>query len=129
MARVQLYILFDTIAMTTLGHIVQANREEQAIRSFREILEQKDTAPGSYPADFVMLHIGEQNTETGELTSKEPTPIYTGKLHLAQKEYAAGRAGQTNITNPSPNGDSDVRSPDPIKEDLTNRAERHVRAI
>lgn len=92
MSKIQLYIIYDTVAMTTLGGILLAHREQQAIRTFSELLNNKDTAPGQYPSDFTLLHVGEMNTDTGELTGTEPKLTYTGRLHLSMKEHAAQRS-------------------------------------
>lgn len=99
MARIRLYQLYDTVSETVVGPIMAQHRDAAAIRGFNEILADTRTEPGQHPADFNLLCLGEQDTETGEIIAfKAPTndtPISTGILWIEiNKARAADLSAQ-----------------------------------
>lgn len=80
MSTVKLYQMYDSVSMQTAGPILADTRAESATRMFTDVLKRPETLPGQYPEDFALMHIGEQNTETGEITPCDPEIIYTGRV-------------------------------------------------
>lgn len=79
----QLYQMYDLAAETIAGPIIPSTRDAAVIRQFVDVLADKKTTPGQYPQDYVLLLLGAQNIETGELlTLNKPRTIYTGKQWL-----------------------------------------------
>lgn len=80
MSIVKLYQMYDSVSMQTAGPILADSRDESATRMFTDVLKRPETLPGQYPDDFSLMHIGEQNTDTAEITPCKPQVIYTGRL-------------------------------------------------
>lgn len=88
MSTVKLYQMYDTVSMQTAGPILADTRDESATRMFTDVLNRAETLPGQYPDDFCLMHIGEQNTDTGEISPCDPQVIFTGRVwkQLQQKK-------------------------------------------
>lgn len=98
MARKQLYQLYDTKAGVVSGPILSANKPAPMVRSFNELLADKNTDPGKYPEDYQLLHVGEQDEETGIITPAEhgPATVATGTQWLeAQLRVNEGSPGES----------------------------------
>ena len=82
----QLYQLHDRESGIVGGPIMAAHRAAPAIREFHAVLADKDTQPGKYPEHFVLLRVGEQDEETGQITGGPPEVVTTGEawLHAQQ---------------------------------------------
>lgn len=92
MAMNNLYQLYDLVAQSTAGPIVQHTRHGSAVRQFHELLKDQTTTPGKYPEQFDLLWIGEQDNESAEITSRQPTPAARGadwKYHSLKQEQEA----------------------------------------
>lgn len=50
----------------------------QAIRDFSMLVNDKDTVPGKYPADFKLVHVGFFDDMTGVLLAPEGGPVSLG---------------------------------------------------
>lgn len=85
MSKQNLYTIYDLEAQTTLGPVIPHARHAAATRMFSEVLADKNTTPGKYPEQFHLIWIGEQDTETAEITPREPTPVLTGADWLKQQ--------------------------------------------
>lgn len=79
MSAKKLYILYDLQAESTMGQIIGSTRDAAAVRQFCELLANKETIVGQYPADFNLISIGELDETTGQITSGRPALIYSGK--------------------------------------------------
>lgn len=83
----KLFQLFDRTAEMVSGPIMAFNREAPAIREFHAVLEMGDKSqPGRYPEQFELLMIGEQDTDTGALTSCTPEKVTDGQEWLDSRE-------------------------------------------
>src|SRR5690348_14745927 len=91
-SQTNLYQMFDTRAMQPLGPIFGVRAEGAAIRNFTDVLAQPDTLPGQHPEDFVLLHLGTQNDETGALTPAEPRPAFHGRTWQEMRQAATSAA-------------------------------------
>lgn len=85
MATLKLFQMFDNVARQVTGPIAAANREEPIIRAFTDALSNPQSDPGKYPDDFSLIHMGEQNQDTGEITPCEVQTIYSGRAWLVAK--------------------------------------------
>lgn len=120
MSKLKLYQMFDTVSMTVFGPIIHGSRDEAVVRQFTDILNRPETLPGQYPKDFVLMHIGEQNQETGEIEPVDPQTIYTGRVWLRLKDAGAD-APQADATShrasdalgPAGDGSADTNNADP----------------
>lgn len=99
--RQRLYQMFDTVAGTTTGPIIPFNRDTAAIRMFQDVAAAPQSDLHQHPTDYVLLLVGEQDTETGTITPTTPTTIYGGDLYLEQLE--AQRKGTADSA-PAANG-------------------------
>ena len=88
----RLYIIRDKVAKYS-GQIIEARRDEHAIRTFVTILNSKGTQLNESPSDFELCHVGYRDEETGKVdgTDDGPRVILDGATYLAaqqQKEMA-----------------------------------------
>lgn len=92
MSKINLYIIYDHVALQTRGVMIPSNRDEHVIRQFSEVLAQPDTDLGKYPNDFSLLHVGEQEQDTGVLTPCEPRTVFTGRIWKRLQELGSAGA-------------------------------------
>lgn len=64
----RLYQIYDKNAENVVGPIMVFPKEGPAIRAFNETCAQKDSMVNKYPHEYELRCIGEQNTDTGEIT-------------------------------------------------------------
>ena len=77
----RLYTVFDIVANTTVGGIVQEMHDAPAIRAFSDALGAKESILAAHPADYELRYIGLIETDTGTITPEsKPETIITGKL-------------------------------------------------
>lgn len=57
----------------------------QAVRSFCDLLDDKETLVGKHPTDFQLLHVGDWDDVEGVLTSVERAVIVDGATYVASK--------------------------------------------
>lgn len=55
----------------------------QAVRSFCDLLADKDTLPGKHPTDFQLVHIGDWNDVDGVLSSVEHVVLVDGATYVS----------------------------------------------
>lgn len=95
MAKAKLFQLFDLNAGLVGGPIMIERHAGPAIRAFHHLLaNSKDSTPGQYPDDFQLIHIGEQDDETGEITARPPEVVATGKAWREGQEGTAASGSQ-----------------------------------
>lgn len=75
----QLYVVYDKVADTIIGGIVQENNDAPAMRAFSDALGTPDSILAKHPEDYALLHIGEIRP-SGEIIPCDPQTIITGKL-------------------------------------------------
>ena len=86
-----LYQIFDRVATMPASPIVGFQREEAAVRWFREVYEQKDSAVNKYPRDHTLMKLGVQDVESGAIDAHLPTPVYDGDQMLDEAAPSAAR--------------------------------------
>jgi len=65
--RLGLYQLFDTRAQVVTGPIIAARSPVIIMRSLAELLADKEAQPTKNPEDYVVLKLGEQDDQTGQI--------------------------------------------------------------
>lgn len=75
MRLINLYQVYDTRAQTTLGPIFTAINEVSVARELRDHANNKETLIGKTPEDFVLLQIGVQDQDTGQIDPMERTTV------------------------------------------------------
>lgn len=75
--RQGLYCILDTVAAEIYGGILRVNNDEVARRAFHENLGMKET-PLKNPRDYICIHLGSIDTDTGIITPSERRTIATG---------------------------------------------------
>lgn len=78
--RKRLYTVFDILANTTVGGIVQEMHDAPAIRAFSDALGNKESILAAHPADYELRYLGEIETDGGMIYPTLPETIITGKL-------------------------------------------------
>lgn len=63
-----LYQLYDLTANTVLGSIIIEKHDGPAVRTFNDVLADRNTMPGQHPQDFILLQIGQQDEDTGDIS-------------------------------------------------------------
>ena len=82
-----LYQIYDLKAEKVSGPIMPATKDAVALRTFHELLDNKDTTPGQHPGDFQLLYLGYQDEETGIID-----PVKTLTVVASGREWATQRA-------------------------------------
>lgn len=85
----QIYSVFDLVAGQMFGPLLVLPNHAVARRTFQDALMGEGSVMAPHPADYVLIHIGTINVETGairQLTNDPSTtsPIITGEaiIHL-----------------------------------------------
>lgn len=78
MRPVQLYQIRDLVGQSVVGPIITAHHPAAAVRHFTDLLADKNTMLASHPEDYELLHLGEQDETTGDITSMRPNVVLTG---------------------------------------------------
>lgn len=91
MHEVHLYQIRDLVADSVVGLVISEKGAAPAIRSFYQLLGNRDTQPGMFPADYVLLFLGTQNQSSGELypCPSGPSVAATGSSWLAAREVTS----------------------------------------
>lgn len=89
--KYQLFQTFDLNAGAVAGPILIFPREAPAIRHFNTLLAEVEPFK-KYPADYVLLHIGQLNEETGMIqpcldTDDDGQPIVTPPKTVASGKH------------------------------------------
>lgn len=85
-----LYQVYDTVAQTMMGPIIQAKHDAPAIRTFTDALSDP-RALGAHAKDYRLMILGEQHEETGLLVPHPlgPQTVATGEQWLASQTPSA----------------------------------------
>lgn len=83
--KTKLYQIYDRVAEQVVGPIMAGSRDGAAIRNFTEVLQDKNTELGKHPMDYELRHIGEQDLESGGVTSVPVTTILTGAAWIREQ--------------------------------------------
>lgn len=75
----RLYQVYDIVAGTVIGGIVQETNDAPAIRSFTDALRNKDSILAQHPEDYQLLLLGEQFSSGLINPLPNPEVILTGK--------------------------------------------------
>lgn len=89
-----LYQLYDLKAELIGGPIIPHAKEGSAIRAFSELLRNKETTPGQYPADFALISVGTQDEETGLINAHVPVTVFRGQTWLDMVNSQAANAAR-----------------------------------
>lgn len=68
----RMYALLDEKSKL-YGKPFYAHQDGEALRSFGDVVNDKNTAPGKFPADFTLWKIGEWDDNTGIIKSSKPS--------------------------------------------------------
>lgn len=92
MARTtNLYQIFDLTAEAVVGPILLEKALGAAIRSFNSVLGNKQTFPGQYPEQFILIFLGIQDEETGAITADPGLCVVaTGRQWLETQKTGDG---------------------------------------
>lgn len=91
----KLYQIYDLVAQTVIGPIINANNAAPAIRHFHDILKDETSLLHAHPQDYNLLELGRQYSEGGTIAANDPPiTIATGASWLEQ----AMRKGETSLS-------------------------------
>lgn len=82
----QLYMVYDLVAETVLGGIIQETADAPAIRAFHDALGASESLLAQHPKDFNLLLIGSITSDGTVITPNQPTIVATGAAWVANKE-------------------------------------------
>lgn len=77
MRLLNLFAVIDTRAQAIIGPIVHDHNETPITRQIIDALKTPNTMIAKNPEDFVIVHLGTVDEETGEITGKKPEVIAT----------------------------------------------------
>lgn len=77
-ALYRLYQMYDRVARQVDGPIMQFRNDSAAVRTFHDVLGNRNTTPGQHPGDYDLYCVGEQDAETGVVTPATPEVVATG---------------------------------------------------
>jgi len=82
-----LYMVYDLVAKTVLGGIIQESADPPAIRTFHDALANEQSLLAQHPADFNLILVGTL-TDSGTIFSPPdgPATVATGSAWLSSKE-------------------------------------------
>jgi len=80
-----LFVIFDKVADTFLGHIIIERHPAPACRLFNQLLADKNSQLAQHPADFELVQIGFIE-DSGQLLPIEPMVITSGTAWLSSQE-------------------------------------------
>lgn len=75
----RLYQVYDIVAETVIGGIVQESNDAPAIRAFTDALRNKDSLLAQHPEDYQLLALGELFSSGQIVPLDKPEIILTGK--------------------------------------------------
>lgn len=84
----RLYIVYDTVAASIVGEILQALSDAPAIRAFHDALKTPNSLISQHPADFQLLYIGAIE-DNGDLLIDNRAVVATGAAWLESQKAAA----------------------------------------
>lgn len=86
----RLYTVFDTVAGTIVGEILQAINDPPAIRAFHDALKTPNSLIGQHPADFQLLNVGIIDDDGAiYIQDNGRTVVATGAAWLESQKAAA----------------------------------------
>lgn len=65
--RVNLFVIYDLVARTSVGMIMQQRHDAAAIRDFHSVLGDTRTVLGQAPSDYELRCVGSMDTETSDI--------------------------------------------------------------
>lgn len=83
-----IYAVRDLVSELIVSGLIMEMTDAPAIRSFHDALSQPGSALAAHPKDFVLLDLGEINTETGVIVGCTPITIATGASWLESQKGA-----------------------------------------
>lgn len=86
--QMNLYQLYDRAAEQTLGTIIAARADAVAIRTFKDVIDDKGTLPGQHPTDFELWYLGKQDTHTGVITPATPPMLVASGIELTVSQLS-----------------------------------------
>lgn len=75
--RTRLYMIFDTIALSIKGGIIQCENDEVARRAFYDALAAEKSPYASHPNDYELLYLGQLNSH-GAITETDIDVVARG---------------------------------------------------
>lgn len=95
----KLYMLFDLSSMSAVGNVFTAISDPPAIRSFHDILQDKNSICGQHPEDFDLILVGDQD-DTGRINGVFGDPGYITIATGRQFKAAQAPGADINLTTP-----------------------------
>lgn len=77
-----LYIVFDRKAGAVLGPVCPFRSDGEAQRWFRGLVADKETLPGQYPNDFLLVAVGALQPRTGLLVIQAADGVAVGLSNI-----------------------------------------------
>lgn len=95
-----LYTIYDKKAQEILPGIVVNRHHAAAIRSFTDLVNQKDNIISTHPEDFDLLHVGEIDPETARVTALDkPYALFHGQDFLTRPDTKIGEPPELELRN------------------------------
>lgn len=94
-----LYVIYDTLSGTTVGPIMAERHDTAAIRTFEDLLGNRDTSVGQHPDDYELRRVGTQDLDTADITAARTITIATGRQWRENQER---RENATHLHSDSP---------------------------
>ena len=71
MRKVQMYVIYDKVGQMVAGWPYKAMNDGEALRTFKNILEDPNSTLSRNPHDFTLLHVGEFDQVDGTVKGFE----------------------------------------------------------
>lgn len=74
----RLYVVYDKMTQCVAGPVITVRHQAEAIRAFTSLIMDKQTVPGNYPTDYVLMQVGTLDDAHPSISGAEYVVVITG---------------------------------------------------
>lgn len=74
----RLYVVYDKQTQCVAGPVITVRHQAEAIRAFTALILDKQTVPGQYPLDYVLMFLGQLDDNHPAITGSEYVTVISG---------------------------------------------------
>nr|QJB19861.1 MAG: nonstructural protein [Microvirus sp.] len=74
----RLYVVYDKMTQCVAGPVITVRHPAEAIRAFTSLIMDKQTVPGNYPTDYVLMAVGTLDDAHPSISGCEYVIIISG---------------------------------------------------
>lgn len=74
----RLYVVYDKMTQCVAGPVITVRHHGDAIRAFTSLIMDKQTVPGNYPTDYVLMQVGTLDDSHPRIEGADYVVVITG---------------------------------------------------